>query len=119
MDPRRPILFLGGCVPARLGLAAALLVACGPKHSARQTVVACTLAVVAVGFAVIYAAGLRRTGPETFGMPIWWDAFRPLHAAAYGTAALALAIGGHHRLSAGVLAVDALVGLTAWTICAR
>jgi len=36
---------------------------------------------IGTGFLAIWWLGLRRTGAETFGRPIWWDALRPLHGA--------------------------------------
>jgi hypothetical protein len=63
----------------------------------------------AVGFVLIYALKLRRTGIETGGKPIWWDAFRPVHGALYGLfAVLALY---RVRIAYVALVVDVIIGL--------
>ena len=71
-------------------------------------------AMIAIGFMVIYLTGLRKSGPETFGEPIWWDDLRPIHAFNYGLFAL-LAL--HDNPEAWkVLFIDTIIGLTAWSL---
>ena len=71
------------------------------------------LAVVpAIGFAVIYAGGLRQTGPEVFGERIWWNDLRPVHAALYATFAV-MALRGNESAWI-VLLADVLLGLAAF-----
>lgn len=47
----------------------------------------CTMAklalVPAAGFMAIFLFGLRKTGIETGGLPIWWNHYRPLHGLCY------------------------------------
>jgi len=65
-----------------------------------------------LGFLVIWAAGLRRSGAETFGSPIWWDALRPLHGALW-LAAGALALSGRRGGAASALWADVAIGAVA------
>lgn len=97
--------FWGGCVPTRLLIALALLMY-------PQTWMAVPLAAMALGIALIWALGWRRTGPEVNGEHIWWDRLRPLHALLWGAAAL-LVWSGSPR-SAGLLVLaDVVIGAVA------
>jgi hypothetical protein len=71
----------------------------------------------AIGFTVIYAMDLRKTGPEVFGDCIWWNDLRPVHAALWGAfAVLALA-----RIPAAwiLLALDTALGFLAFALMRR
>ena len=119
-------LFLGGCIPVRLGLAAlvgwSLWRPRRGRLSCMPPVLAVVLYAVAVGFTVIHWAGWRRTGIETCGAPVWWDAWRPVHALLYALAALAVAAAagddpGPTRavaLAVLLLLLDPVVGLGVW-----
>jgi hypothetical protein len=63
----------------------------------------------AIGFLVIYSLGLRKSGAETFGAPIWWNDLRPLHGFLYLMFAWC-AINGD-RTAWLFLLVDVLLGL--------
>lgn len=78
MEPRYP-LFLVGCMGVR-GLLVYLAATLPDAWLRRMAVPA---AAIALGFTVIFLGGLRRTGLETGGEPIWWDALRPVHALTY------------------------------------
>ena len=105
------LFFIFGCLTVRAALAilAAFL---PPEHILRYFGIA--LMIPAIGFAVIYIAGLRETGAETFGKPLWWNHMRPIHAGMYFTAAV-LAMGGSNYASVP-LAADVIVGAIASAI---
>jgi hypothetical protein len=105
-----PVLFVLGCVPVRLLLA--YLVAGG--HAERVRVPAAVAATaVGLGFLVVHAAGLRKSGPETFGRPIWWDHLRPMHGALHLAVAVLVAV-GHDRAAAAILFGDVMMGVGGW-----
>lgn len=108
--------FLIGCIGARLALAYALSVA-GKGALKWLSVVT---GAMATGFLLIYVFGWRKTGLEaskdfSAQAPIWWDALRPLHALAYGLAAV-FAWRGRGSLAARVVVLDALIGLSAFAL---
>ncbi len=106
-----PAIFVVGCLGARLALAvAALLVS-----RAWLRVLAVCGAGIALGFMVLYLTGWRRSGPETGGAPIWWNALRPVHALLYATFA-ACAWAGQRRAAAAALLVDVALGAWAWAV---
>ena len=104
---KRAALFLIGCMGVRFGLTyvAATKPAALPWLGA--------LAVPpALGIAAIYWFGLRKTGAETFGQPIWWNALRPAHAVLWAAFALAALL--RVREAWTILLFDTLLGLGAW-----
>jgi hypothetical protein len=66
----------------------------------------------AIGFALIYIFGLRKSGMEA--EVIWWDNIRPVHALLYGIFAFMATHG--HPLAWVVLLLDWFVGLLAWSM---
>ena len=68
---------------------------------------------IALGFAVIHAFKLRKTGIETGGRAIWWDVLRPVHAALYLAAGL-FALRDQRAPAAILLLIDTLVGAAAF-----
>lgn len=106
----RTLAFLVGCIGTRSALAY------WAAHASPETLhLMGWLAVIpALGFAIIYVTGSRKTGPEVGGGRIWWDGLRPVHAALY-------ALFAYHaiRQDKGAwrfLAVDVGIGLAAWTL---
>ncbi len=98
--------FLIGCLGTRL-----LLVLVAATVSIEHLRWMGRLAILpAMGFALIYIFGLRKSGIEAD--VIWWDHIRPLHAFLYGIFAI-LAINGN-PLAWVVLLVDWCVGFVAW-----
>lgn len=95
-------MFLVGCIPARLAL-----VWIAARRPARW--MAFPAAAVALGLAVIHIKGLRPTGIETGGRPIWWDGVRPVHALMYALFA-ALVWEGDDRAWVP-LALDVMLGI--------
>ena len=76
---KRLLLFLGGCIPARLVLAATAKYL--PVYYLPYMGLV-TLG-IAFGFLYLYFTGKRRVGLETQGAPIWWMRFRILHGLLY------------------------------------
>ena len=108
---KRIFLFLFGCILVRSIL---VLVAKNTKNTKMLQILGCLAILPAIGFIVIYLTKSRKTGPETFGEKIWWNNLRPLHALLY----LCFAISAIRKQSYSwiFLAIDVIVGLTAWSI---
>lgn len=100
--------FLIGCIGARLILTIIAAVA-DSNWLYRMGLIT---VLPAMGFAIIYLFGLRKTGVETGGAPIWWNHLRPFHSIAYGLFSIG-AISGF-EWSWMVLLTDAVVGLIAY-----
>lgn len=79
MNEKRILLFLGGCIPTRL------LFVLISKYIPLEylPVLGYAAFIIATGFMYIFISGSRKTGPETFGQKIWWNALRPVHALLY------------------------------------
>ena len=106
---QRIALFLVGC----MGTRALLVYLAATVSQAWLRVMAVLAAAVALGFALIYVGGLRPTGAETGGQPIWWNSLRPVHALLYAAFAY-FAWTGQRRPAWIVLLVDVVVGLTSF-----
>ena len=76
---KRMWLFLGGCIGSRLALV--YLAKTVSLHI--LSLIGYVTLMISFGFAYIYMMGLRKTGPETFGQPIWWNHLRPIHSLLY------------------------------------
>lgn len=106
----RAALFLIGCIGTRT----AITVLAKMAAPAVLQVMGLFALVPAIGFAVIYAKGWRKTGAEVFGDRIWWNDLRPVHAALWASfALLALARIGMAWI---ILALDTLLGLSAFVL---
>ena len=108
---KRILLFLLGCIVVRL-LFVYVAYTINPKYLKFLGVLAI---IVSIGFMTIYLFGLRKSGPETMGQPIWWNNLRPFHSAMYFIFGI-LAILGIQKYAWMFLLVDVLVGLTAFII---
>ncbi len=76
---KRFVLFLCGCIPARL-----LIMYLAKVVSLQYLPILGYLALLpAIGFVYLYISGIRTSGPETFGEKIWWNQLRPIHALLY------------------------------------
>ena len=107
---KRTILFLI-CVVVRSSFVAGAYFL-GRKHTEFLKYLGLLSLVPALGFAYIFACNKRKTGVETFGKPIWWNCFRPLHSLLYlGFAVLAIASVANAYL---FLAVDVVLGVVAF-----
>lgn len=108
---RRVLMFLFGCMPARLGIAYL-----ASKASLRQLRWMATVAlIVAISFTIIYVGGFRRTGLETGGDLIWWNKLRPLHALMFLTFVM-YAWAGHGDVAWKILVADACLGLLSFLV---
>lgn len=105
----RAIMFLALCIAIRVALARWVR---GASVS-QLWYVGVILLIQSLGFALIYTFGLRKSGGETFGCPIWWNDMRPIHAIMYAIAAW-FAIQGNGRHASTALSVDVIVGMTAF-----
>jgi hypothetical protein len=76
---KRILLYVFGCVGTR-----SLFVLAAAKMPLAYLPWLGYLAIIpAIGFALIYIGGLRKTGGEVFGETIWWDSLRPIHSILY------------------------------------
>ena len=102
---KRFLLFLGGCIPARL-----FVVFIAWSISIRYLPLLGYVALLpAFGFLYLFVSGTRQTGLETQGAPIWWSNFRPIHGILYLLFAI-YAIKGI-RTAYLFLLVDVIIGL--------
>lgn len=76
---KRFLLFLGGCIPARLALVAAAKYM--PINYLPYMSIFTLL--IAIGFIYLFSTGKRTTGLETQGAPIWWMKYRIIHGLLY------------------------------------
>ena len=104
----RPLLFLFGCI----GVRAAITYLAGTASEEKLKLMGKIALIPALGFLLIWTMRWRRTGPETFGAPIWWDSLRPVHAALWGAFAV-LALRGNKNAYI-FLAADTALGLIVW-----
>lgn len=109
MEQKRLLLFLIGCMGTRYGLTYY-----AKTHPESLPLMGKGALLLALGIAVIHFMGLRKTGAETFGEPIWWDNLRPLHAMMWATFGY-MAIKGNPD-SWKVLLADTTFGLGAWAM---
>lgn len=110
MQTKRLLLFLIGCIGARIAIT--LLAKYGSRIV--LTLLACFALIVSIGFMTIYLTGSRKTGPETFGDKIWWNDIRPVHACLYFLFAI-LAF-QQKKYAWVILAIDVVIGLLAFII---
>ena len=104
---KRAALFLIGCMGTRLALTYL-----AKTNAAALPIIGALAIPPAVGITVIFIFGLRKTGNETFGNPIWWDALRPVHACLWALFAYMAIRKNKHAWK--VLLLDTLLGLVAW-----
>jgi hypothetical protein len=113
---KRFAMFLGGCIPVRI-FASWLSYYLARRNSTTGLKILAGLAIFPlIGWAVILAFGLRKTGAETQGAPIWWNFMRPIHMILYVIFIyLALSNKEKKEKSAWIpLLLDALLGLIAF-----
>jgi len=108
---KRYLLFLGGCIPTRL-----LFVYLAKNGSPFiQTLLGYLTFMIATGFMFIYVFGLRKTGAETGGSPIWWNNLRPLHSMLYYLTSWFILFGDKNQ-AWKVLLFDTILGLSSFII---
>jgi hypothetical protein len=106
---KRFSLFLFGCIPMRLALAA--LAYYGSKWIVNT--LALVALMISIGFMVIFLGGFRTRGIETGGELIWWNAIRPIHAFLYLAFGIMVFTGMRHHAWKALL-FDAIFGLSAF-----
>jgi hypothetical protein len=106
---KRFLLFLGGCIPARVSLA--LIAKYG--NSFIQYVLGFIAFIIASGFLIIYFGHLRDTGIETGGEKIWWNSLRPVHALLYYFFSYNIFLGDKNN-AWKILMLDVLLGLVSF-----
>lgn len=107
------LLFLFGCIPARLLLA----YLSQSSNDIIQKSVGLIALGIAVGFFVIYFGGYRKTGAETFGKPIWWNNLRPIHGLLYLSVFIVIWLFPQYKNWAWkILLLDVVIGLGAFLI---
>ena len=108
LTARRVLLFLVGCIGSR-SLLAYLAYALSPS----QLPYLGFLTMIPVfGWVYILLTGSRKSGLETGGEPIWWNALRPLHAFNYALFSLFAFL--RNEKAYLVLVFDVCIGLFAW-----
>ena len=102
---KRFLLFLGGCIPARL-----FLVWLAKKTPLNYLPYLGALALLpAIGFLYLYFTGKRQFGLETQGAPIWWSPFRLIHGLIYF--GFAYAAFQKYAMAYQILLLDVCLGL--------
>jgi len=107
---KRLLLFLGGCIPARLALTAIA------KYLPLKYLpfLGILTLIIAIGFLYLYFTGKRTTGPETQGAPIWWMKFRIIHGLMY--LLFSLLAFNYIRNAYRILFADTILGLVIFLI---
>ena len=108
---KRLLLFLFGCI----GLRSLFAYAASVASVGVLRVMGWLALIPAIGFAVIFVTGARKTGAEVFGEKIWWNSLRPVHSAMYFTFAW-MAINGMREMAWKVLVADVVLGLVAFSV---
>jgi hypothetical protein len=105
---KRAFLFIFGCIGSRL------LITYISSIPAYTKIIGLLALIPAIGFIIIYIFGLRKTGAETLGAPIWWNNLRPIHALSLIIFSI-MALQDYTSPNAWiVLLIDTLFGATAW-----
>lgn len=106
---KRMLLFLVGCIGARLSL---VLIA---KYSSEtiQHLLGVVALCISIGFLYFYISGTRTSGPETFGDKIWWNDLRPVHSFLYLLFAI-MVFTSLRQYAWIVLLIDVIIGLMAF-----
>jgi hypothetical protein len=110
MELKRMLMFLIGCMGARLGLTYAAY-----RFPVLLPWLGLLALAISIGFATIYINGWRKTGLEVGGQAIWWNDLRPVHAFMYGLFAL-LALMGVKEHAWKVLLLDTIIGFLAFVL---
>jgi len=103
-------LFLAGCIPVRLLLSYLSYVSY--TNTKYMSMIGVVCLVISFGFIMNYAFGLRKTGVETFGQPIWWNDLRPVHGFLYILAGYCSFYSRENVWK--ILLLDTMIGLVAF-----
>lgn len=80
---KRRLLFLFGCIIARLYVSHWLCVYTNGENVHLMPIIGVILCSIGIGFWYIYWFDVRKTGVEVFGDEIWWNNLRPFHGMMY------------------------------------
>ena len=108
MNTQRLLTFLIGCIGTR-----SLLTYVAYRYTRYLPYMGYIALIPAVGFAVIFAGGFRKTGVEVAGEKIWWNDLRPVHSALFGLFAISAIQQNVHAWM--FLLIDTLLGLASFT----
>jgi hypothetical protein len=103
-------LFLVGCIPVRLFLTYLSYICYRNTKYMNMIGVLCLF--ISIGFIMNFTFGLRKTGIETFGKPIWWNDLRPIHGFLYIQAAYFSFYSKENVWK--ILLLDTMIGLVAF-----
>lgn len=78
---KRFLLFLFGCIPARL----VLVYLAKNIPIVYLHILGYITLIIGISFAYLFFSGTRQTGAEVFGDKIWWNDLRPIHSLLYLT----------------------------------
>jgi hypothetical protein len=104
-------MFLLGCIPVRLSF----VVLSQHMSLAALKVSSIPAAILAISLWVIFVMGWRKTGLETQGAPIWWNALRPVHGTLWAFIAYYGWQGDREKLWR-LLLLDVCIGLVSFLI---
>jgi hypothetical protein len=115
---KRFAFFLGGCIPARVGLAfLAKYLSSTPALHDYYKLFGYLLLLPAFGFLYLFFTGKRTSsGPETFGERIWWNKFRLLHGIIYLLFCYNAIFNPYFKFNYLFLLLDALFGLVVFIL---
>lgn len=105
---KRRLLFLFGCIGARLMLSR-VLYTMDPRFN--RYLIGLCICMIGIGFWYIYWFNLRKTGVEVFGDVIWWNDMRPFHGTMYLVAGVAFLSKEYKEYAWRLVCLDAMVGL--------
>mgnify|MGYP000058923125 CR=1 FL=1 len=119
---KRFLYFLLGCIPTRIGLGYLITNLESHKPTLLVYFISTILLIIGMGFILIFTFGLRKTGAETQGQPIWWNSLRPIHGSLYLLAGLILMFSFKTTIlktnitSSKLIFFDTLLGLIAFIL---
>lgn len=111
---KRFAFFLGGCIPARIGLALiAKYLSSSPSNAFYYKLFGYLLLLPAFGFLYLFFSGKRQdiVGVETQGELIWWNKFRLLHGFLYLLFSYNAIFNPTFKSAYGILILDTFIGL--------
>lgn len=108
---QRILLFIFACITSRIGIAMMIKYSSGIWSSILNIIIF----IMGMGFMIIYFGGLRKTGVETGGKPIWWNYLRPVHGTLYLLASFLLFY-KHKCWSSQIILIDTMVGFSAFLL---
>jgi hypothetical protein len=109
----RLTLFLIGCIGTRVGLG--LFIRSNYCLGYICLILSVILTIMGLGFLIIFFGGFRKTGLETGGNKIWWNALRPFHGLMYLLAGFYL-FNKQKIYSSNIILLDVFIGFVSWLL---